>query len=574
MSFPTRSVPKPYDPDRPFLITGNRQWSYGDLFSLANVWKTRIQDLMHQSSAIARTGQTHRPGTFLLLRSRNREALLLHLACAWISRVPVLPLDPAMPASELESLSATLPWDSALVDEPGAAPSIGLIHENPSLGTIREIFSWANEPGTESKKWQQMDTTELLGAPDAWWGALLTSGSSGPPKTVPHKRRSWIHAVDWTQTQTPMDPGDAWLLPLPLHHAGGMNVTIRALLTGSAVLLPRTLDPSGLAEALRTHPEIRAASMVPTQLGRLLGERTLPTLSSFHGILVGGGPIRESLLNRAVERGLPVIASYGMTETVGQIASRCHTASEETAPATTRSMSESESVAEKMTGSLPIPGPHPPSTPTLRVHAPHEVRILDEFGSPRAGEGEGVLQIRGPQLFEGYLEGRTLQRDRFDPDGWFNTGDWARLHPGEQPDEQLLEILSRRTDLILSGGENVLPTRVERVLESLPEIREALVVGIEDSEWGERVVALVIPDPDETAIIPTSDWNELEDVSARTGMQELADSIRERITGQLTPAERPKEILFVDRLPTLGPGKHDRREAKEHVRIKLRNQSG
>lgn len=565
--------PLPTKPTRPesgdpFLMTDDRLWSYGDLYALSTVWETRIREWMHPHSTVALTGEARRPGTFLLLRSHNREALLLHLACAWIARIPVLPLDPAMPASRLKALTSALPWSGALVNEPDTATSIGLIHENPLLAAIGEILSWP----TESEESTDIPPPDRLRtAPNAWWGALLTSGSSGPPKTVPHRRRSWIHAVENAQARTPMAPGESWLLPLPLHHAGGMNVLLRALLTGSAVRLPRKTDAAGLTETLGKYPEIRAASVVPTQLSRLLDEPALQIPSPFHGILVGGGPIRESLLQRSVKRGLPVIASYGMTETAGQIASRHHHPDPE--PHTSNPSAPLVAGAEDQ--SRPVPGSHSPATPTLQIHSPHNMRILDKSGMPIRGAREGALQVRGPQLFEGYLDvdGQTVLRDRFDADGWFHTGDWARLYPGAQPGEQLLEILSRRTDLILTGGENVQPNRVERVLETLPELRGAVVVGIEDPEWGERVVALVVLDPAGTAVTE-DEWNRAKDGYKSTAVRELVDSIRERIHDRLTPAERPKEILFVKQLPTIGPGKLDRQEAKAVAIRQLRFQSG
>lgn len=505
-------------PTDPFLITESRTWTYLDLDQLSRRWSAEMDKMLNETSAIARHGETIRPSSLLLLRSRHPETLLLHLACAWIARIPVLPIDPDMPAPQLELLSDQLPWSGALVDEPGATPGFGLLESGEApVAPAHTIHAWAEESrsGSESDTPDPDSPDEEWALPslrflqEAWWGALLTSGTTGTPKVVPHKRRVWIHAVSSAMERTPVYPGESWLLPLPLHHAGGINVLLRALLTGSAIHLPKSSRPTDLANAFRTNPGLRAASMVPTQLTRLLGERSLDIPDPFHGILTGGGPIRTTLLESARQRKLPVIASYGMTETAGQIAS-----------------------------ALPGDG----SEPWLQIHPPHEIQVVDEALHELPLGEDGLIRVRGPQLFEGYLSGRTLLRDRFDPDGWFLTGDWGRRNAD---DPRSVEILSRRTDLILSGGENIYPSRVEQILESFPEVAEALVIGMEDPDWGEKVIALIVPGGDPNRDDPSS----------------IKRAIREQSEATLSPAERPKEILFIEGIPLTDNGKPDRMHA-------------
>jgi O-succinylbenzoic acid--CoA ligase len=222
-------------------------------------------------------------------------------------------------------------------------------------------------------------------------------------------------------------------------------------------------------------------SLVPTQLHRLLDRGWRPP-SFVRAVLLGGAAASPSLLRRAREAGVPVLPTYGLTESCAQLATR--------APGDDRDAPDV---------GFPLRG--------------MEVRVRAQ-----------VLEVRGPQLFDGYLgEPRP-----FDAEGWFSTGDLGSLDA-----EGRVTVLGRRGDLVVRGGENVYPARVESILVEDPSVRDAAVLGLPDEEWGERVaVALVTDDPE----------------AARAAIARAP----------LAPFERPTRVAFFDALPTNATGKIDR----------------
>ena len=235
---------------------------------------------------------------------------------------------------------------------------------------------------------------------------------------------------------------------------------------------------------LEVHPRFHAAaveaarasgathvSLVPTALSRM-------DPSGWTTILLGGSAI-------PAERPSNTIATYGMTETFGGVVYE----------------------GQALGGSL--------------------FRITDEDGRElRPGE-VGTIELRSPALLRAYRDGT----DPVGADGWYRTGDVGFVDPVEHR----LQVQGRADDLIVTGGEKVWPVQVEKVLERAPGVREVAVAGVEDPEWGQRVVAFVVPDA--AASAPT-----------------LAE-IRDLVRSALPVAAAPKELRLVDSLPRTGLGK-------------------
>jgi O-succinylbenzoic acid--CoA ligase len=192
-------------------------------------------------------------------------------------------------------------------------------------------------------------------------------------------------------------------------------------------------------------------------LARVLDRDAGPFAPSLRAVLVGGGPIPEPLLARARARGLPVLPTYGLTEAASQVATA--------APGD----------ADRPAGSVgrALPGI------TVRIGAADT-------------EGFGEILVRGPTVMAGYL-GRADDTAAGLRNGWLHTGDLGRLD-----DEGRLTVADRRSDLIVTGGENVYPREVETVLLAHPAVREAAVYGVTDPEWGQRVAAAVVARADAT----------------------------------------------------------------------------
>ncbi|MGZ4602782.1 MAG: o-succinylbenzoate--CoA ligase [Kineosporiaceae bacterium] len=319
---------------------------------------------------------------------------------------------------------------------------------------------------------------------------VATSGSSGPPKGVILPASALLASASATHDRLG-GPG-RWLLALPAQHVAGIQVLVRSLVTGTA---PAVLDLSGgfapdafAAEARDLPGRRRYTALVPTQLVRLLdaGGAGLHELARFDGVLVGGAGTPPAVLGRARAAGVRAVTTYGASETCGGC----------------------------VYDGVPLNG-------VL-------VRI----------EPDGRVLLGGPTLARGY---RRMGRDAdpegafvLDPDGtrWWRTADAGRWADGG------LEILGRLDDEILTGGVTVQPAAVEWALLQRPEIAEALVTGVADPQWGERVVAAVVPTPGVSVI----------DLPA----------LRAHVAAVLGSYAAPRQLLVLDALPVVGVGKPDR----------------
>ena len=230
-----------------------------------------------------------------------------------------------------------------------------------------------------------------------------------------------------------VEPGDRWLCCLPLSHISGLGIVMRSVIYGTTAVLHDGFDVDRVAAAL-ADDGITVVSLVTTMLTRLLEAGA--DLSGPRAILVGGGPVPEEPLEEAIGRGATVVQTYGLTEACSQVTTL--------APAD----------AQRKLGSA--------GRPLLTTH----LRIQD-----------GEILVQGP----------TVAPGRADADGWLHTGDLGRID-----EEGFLYVEDRIDDMIVSGGENVVPAEVEQVLLRHPEVADAAVVGREDPEWQQAVTAVVV----------------------------------------------------------------------------------
>ena len=270
---------------------------------------------------------------------------------------------------------------------------------------------------------------------------LFTSGSTGLPKAICHRLSSHLSSAAASNENLPFGPEHRWMLSLSLCHVGGLAILLRAALGGGAVVAP----PHGLSiDHAVPQYAITHLSVVATQLSRLVS--ALPTAPAhLEAVLAGGGPFPEALLREAYEGGYPLLTTYGATETGSQV---CTTA------------------------------PHAPLEHLSSAGAPlhgWEVRV---------GADEEI-QVRGPALLAGKWVDGTLQ-PAVREDGWYGTGDVGRF-----TDDGRLVIAGRIDQMFISGGENIHPEEIERVLLAFPNVAQTLVVPVPDSAYGERPVAFI-----------------------------------------------------------------------------------
>jgi o-succinylbenzoate---CoA ligase len=336
--------------------------------------------------------------------------------------------------------------------------------------------------------------------PEAPLALMFTSGTTGQPKVAPLTYDQFAYSAMASAYRLGVLPDDRWLSVLPLSHVGGLSIVIRSLLYGTTVDQHRRFDTTAVKDALVREP-ISLVSLVPTMLHRLLElpeDRWNPALRL---VLLGGAAARPDLVRRALARGLPIATTYGATEATSQIATALPT-----------------NVRRK---------PESVGRPLFGV----EIRIAPGNPILAADDGIGEILVRGPICIRRYEDEEAL-----DPDGWFPTGDM-----GYVDEEGDLFVVNRRSDLIITGGENVYPSEVEQAIRMLPEVRECVVVGLADEEWGQRVAALVV---------------------LHEGAAPTADDIRNAVRPRLAPFKVPKQVMIVDAVPVTISGKVDRVAAR------------
>jgi O-succinylbenzoic acid--CoA ligase len=425
--------------------------------------------------------------------AESSDMLVFSIAACWKLGIPFVPLSPKLTDEELENylneLNPPLVFcDSANINRVDLE-SVVLMDENFFLTAFNYDAREFEMPKASSFKDSDI------------FGYFFTSGTSEKPKIVPLKRRQILHAAHSSAKNFKPAPNHFWLLCLPLNHIGGIAIILRSLIYRTAIYRMNEFHEEMIREFLMLNPLFDAASLVPTMLKRLLQDPQFRTHREFKAVLLGGGPLDQDLLKKAVERGIPVVSSYGMTETCAQFAANMfHQPS----------------------------GIYTPMTSVGKPFSPNEVEIRDEDGRKLGPNQSGLIWVKGPQVFDGYFN-KEQNKGRFDKERWFNTGDFGHMNMRKQ-----LFIETRRSDLIITGGENVNPTEVEQAIERLNYIREAAVIGVQDEEWGQKVVAFVVPEDDSTP-----ELNEL----------------KEHLQHRLSDFKMPKELHIVDELPKTNTGK-------------------
>jgi O-succinylbenzoic acid--CoA ligase len=378
------------------------------------------------------------------------------VVAAWEAGEAVLPLDPGAPAAELKgALAAARP--THLLDAEGRRRLPGGEPAEAGVAAVVATSGTVDAPKVVE-----------LGADAVRWSALATSAA--------------LEA----------GPGDRWLCCLPVHGVAGLAVVARAWHTGLPVEVQERFDPVAVARAAG---RATLVSLVPAMLRRLLAAGDEP--ARFRRVLLGGSPIPADLASEAARRGVPLVRTYGLTETFGGMVHDGHPLDG----------------AELQVGASPTGGP--------------------AAGARGSGVAEGEILVRGPMLFRRY-RGEPDRTAAVLRDGWLRTGDLGRLEPDGR-----LTVLGRADDLVISGGVNIHPDEVEAVLATHPAVAEAAVAGRPDPEWGQRVTAFVVArDP---ASPPT--------------LAELRAHARER----LAAAKAPRELVLVPALPRGPSGKLLRR---------------
>jgi o-succinylbenzoate---CoA ligase len=376
---------------------------------------------------------------------------------------------------------------------PVGADYVVLLHALMKLGAIAEPLNTRLAPGEREAELERagpvlaVSQAGDVGGPeadlpllgehdlDAIHCRVLTSGTSGHPRPIPLTYGNHLWSAVGSAFNLGVDPSDRWLCCLPLYHVSGLEIVMRSVIYGTGTVVHDGFAVQSVAEALEGDG-VTLMSVVTTQLTRLLEAGV--DLSGPRAILVGGGPVPLEVLEEAIGRDAAVVQTYGLTETASQV--------------TTLAPQE----ARRKLGSA--------GRPLLTTH----LRIQD-----------GEILVQGPVVAPGCA----------DEDGWLHTGDLGRID-----DEGFLYVEDRLGDVIVSGGENVLPAEVEEVLLRHPDVADAAAVGRADAEWQEAVEAVVV---------------------LRDGAAAGAAELRQHCAEWLAGYKVPKRFEFVSELPRTDSGK-------------------
>jgi O-succinylbenzoic acid--CoA ligase len=471
-------------PDRLAVVDAadGRKWRYRDLNQWTDAVATHLSGLAEnpaERSIRVGTLLTPRPAfavTFHAAMRRGWTVVGLHTRLEGELADRLARTDPDLLVCERETRAMAEESDVPVVSVDNATAFDGDTH-----GT------GPREPAdTETEAFDPGETAVVL----------FTSGTTGEPKAVRLTGANLHASAIASALRLGVAPGDRWLDCLPVSHAGGLSPVVRAAVQGTTVLFQRDFETAATARAIERF-DATGISLVPTQLQRLLdaGE-TLPGIET---VLLGGAPAPESLLDRARDAGVPVCPTYGLTEAASQVAT-----------------------------ALPDETARHPGTvgqPLYRTR----VTVLDD-GEPVDPGERGELVVAGPTVTPGYLDGEAAVCEY-----GLHTGD-----VGYRDDDGRLWVVGRRDDLLLSGGELVAPDEVAATLCEHPAVTDAAVLGLADSEWGERVAALVVGDIDPA-------------------------TLREYCREHLADYKCPKTIVVADGIPRTASGTVDREAVRQRL---------
>lgn len=481
--------------DKPFLMTPGRDpFMYCDLDSLSGRYQSRLCSLGIM------------PGDRVMVQvEKSAEAVILYLACLRAGAI-YIPLNTAYTEAELEYfISDASP--RLFVCRPESLDSMATVCEKTDVSEIQTLGPCGDGSLLDGIDTMLHDPEVVHRSSDDLAAILYTSGTTGRSKgaMLSHSNlrsnAETLHKIwHWD------DNRDVLLHALPIFHVHGLFVALHCALLGASPV--HFLIRFDVGEIMRKMPDSTVMMGVPTFYVRLLAEQSFNAdlCRNMRLFISGSAPLLVETHREFEDRtGHRILERYGMTE-AGMITSNPY---------------EGDRVAG--TVGFPLPGV--------------EVRIADEQGRALPHGQTGVLEIRGPNVFQGYWQMPEKTAAEFRDGGWFITGDMASMD-----EDGRISIVGRTRDLIISGGYNVYPREIESEIDRIPGVLESAVIGVPHADFGEGVIAIVVAD----------------------GEHELAsDDILEPLQGRLARFKQPGKVYIVNELPRNTMGKVQKAELRE-----------
>lgn len=455
-----------------------------------------------------RRGGLHLTGTrarTVVYLGENGLAFPLGLFAAAFAGIPFLPLNYRLAREQLVAAIAKQEQPFVIADDPS------LVDPAVAAGTVgvREWIDLLAQPSLG-------EGVEPVPEPDDGDEAvlLMTSGTTAAPKSAVLRHRHLVSYVLGTVEFGSADEGDAVIVSVPPYHIAAVANLLSNLYSGRRIVYLDRFTAAAWLDLVEREG-VTHAMVVPTMLARIVdeleaGDQAAP--ARLRSLSYGGAPLAPSVLHTAL-RLLPdtgFVNAYGLTETSSSIAVL--------GPDDHREAASSDDPAVRARlGSVgrPLPG--------------IEIGIRDDDGTPCAPGEVGHIYVRGAQVAGEYREtGRLV-----DADGWFSTRDEGFIDT-----DGFLHIRGRADDTIIRGGENIAPAEIEDVIQQIPGVAQAAVVGLPDAEWGHRIGAFIVVAP---------------------GTELSEDEVRAFVRARLRSSKTPEVVTFLDELPYTPTGKIVRR---------------
>jgi acyl-CoA synthetase (AMP-forming)/AMP-acid ligase II len=477
------------NPDRTAVVSGDMRFTTQQLSDLADGGAGVIAGSNAGHVAYVGTGGAMLP---LLIFATARAGLAF------------TPINYRLSADGIQALIQRLPEPLVIVDSryremvPGASQRV----------MVADEFLTAARSAEPTAEFPDPDSVAIV---------LFTSGTTSQPKAVELSHNNLTSYVTGTVEFESAEPTDAALICVPPYHIAGVGAALSNLYAGRKMVYLPNFDAHEWIRLIDAE-QVTTAMVVPTMLDRIVavletGDEASRELPSLRNLAYGGSKVSLPLLRRALELlpGVGFVNAYGLTETSSTIAVLTpddHRAAQ----------SASAAHVAKRLGSVgrPVPG--------------IELQIRDEHGTVLPPGESGELFVRGEQVSGRY----TGIGSALDEDGWFGTRDIALLD-----EDGYLFISGRSDDTIIRGGENIAPAELEEVLIEHSHVRDVAVVGVDDPQWGQAIVAVVVP---------------------AAGIDPDPEELREHVRKSLRGSRTPDRVVFRDELPTTATGKVLRRE--------------
>ena len=479
------------EPDRPLLLDPGADPNRGG----SGAWTTRGDFLRRTEVAAKRLRAAGlRPGDRVVVSGPSSVDLAVsHVSCLRLGLV-VVPANGAYREAELAHLMADCTPRAAIVDQDGWTDLLSAL--SPDLLITTTDLAGLPEVGAADGERIVLD----VAPPEAPAIIGYTSGTTGRPKGAVLTQANLLAGAEAVRVAWRWTAADRLILCLPLFHMHGLGVGLHGtLLAGGSAVLQDGFDPDLVLSAMVDN-DATLFFGVPTMYHRLSGHRGVPALGRLRLCVAGSAPLSAELHRRLADTtGVSVLERYGMTETVMLVSNPYD--------------------GERRPGSVGIPLPGV------------EARL-----DPDSGE----IQVRGPNVFAGYwgrpeATAESFVSDQDDGPAWFRTGDLGAVDA-----DGYLSIIGRAKELIISGGFNVYPREVDDVLIKHPAVAEVAVAGVRSEEWGEEVVAWLVP-------VAGHECPSVEE-------------LREFARGHLAAYKLPRRAVAVDAIPRNALGKVVRHE--------------